>query len=271
MRDVSGVLRRAVAPALAVMLCGCAVKAQPVRAVGLNRASPKATYEYLLTMVRAMQVEAEWQAFSPAFKRRLSQGAGRTVDFGDYSHARATIAGNDTREIRAFLESEYVGETPVSDREVLVTIRSGSRELRARMVKIASWEVVLQGEEQPVAGFLPGLVDVVGITPDGHLQVRVIPEESSRSFLKDVPNDRIQSMTLKWDWYVDEIGGVEDAVRGGLRGRGDRADVPRDDPVPVEPPPGPPAPPPAWEDLPPPMPPLVPEPAPTPGIGSPDG
>jgi hypothetical protein len=281
---------------LALAATGCSVKAQPVRAVGLNRSTPRATYEYLLATVRALQVEAEWAAFSPGFKRRLSESAGRNVDFGDYSHARATIAGNDRREIRAFLESEYAGETFVSDKEVVVTLRAGGQELRPRLVKLSTWELVLSGEDQPVSGFVPRTADVVRIS-DGTVQVRVTPEENTQSFLREIPADRIESMTVKSEWFVDDFGGVEAALRSGVR-RGEetvervplvgpRAGDPTSHPSPgvsppfYDPPPpdpgspdaGAPAPSPGGDFVPPPSPYPMPLPPPTPetGPGSPDG
>src|SRR5262245_36419212 len=102
--------RSALALVLAMALAGCAVRAQPVREIGLDRSTPRKAYEYLKAMVRANQVEAEWRSFSPAFKRRISERAGRTIDIGDYSHARATIASNATKEIGLILDSEIVDE-----------------------------------------------------------------------------------------------------------------------------------------------------------------
>jgi hypothetical protein len=282
---------RAAAGGLALLLGaagpGCSVKAEPVRAVGLNRSSPRATYEYLLATVRARQVEAEWAAFSPGFKRRLSESAGRNVDFGDYSHARATIAGNDRREIRLFLESEYVGETFLSDKEAVVTLRSGGQELRPRLVKLSTWELVLSGEDQPVSGFVPRTADVVRIS-DGTVQVRVTPEENTQSFLKEIPADRIESMTVKSEWFVEDFGGVEQALRSGVAPgdapveriplSGPRAGDPISHPTPglsppYEPAPYEPAPSPGDPDggpaPPPPPSPWPPSPAPHPG--SPDG
>jgi hypothetical protein len=263
-------------------LGGCGVKAQPVRAVGLNRHTPRATYEYMVAMVGAMQVEAEWQALSPGFKRRLSESAGRVIDFGDYSHARATIAGNDKKELRLFLESEYVGEELVSDKEAIVTIRSGSSQLRPRLVKLSTWELVLQGENQPVSGFIPRIGDVVGITPEGDVQVRVTPESNTASFLKDIPADRIESVTMKSEWFVEDFGGIEHVMREGLSGRAES--VPPPGMPPASAPPGvvrPPAYPGSGDALPPPPvhpgspdagAPYVPPPVqPPPAAGSPDG
>src|SRR6187200_570545 len=85
---------------LALALTGCASpERRPVNRVGLTRETPSKAYGYLKAMVEAGQVEEEWRCFSPAFKRRLSQAAGRTVDVGDYVQARSTVAGNGTREV----------------------------------------------------------------------------------------------------------------------------------------------------------------------------
>ncbi len=238
----------------ALALAGCSVKSDPVRAVGLSRETPRKTYEYMKAMVAAMQVEAEWRTFSPGFKRRLSERVGRNVDVGDYSHARATIAGNDTKEIELLLESEYVSEEFLSEDVAVVTIRSGSRQARPRMVRLTTWELTLRGEGEPVSEFIPRAADVVGINADGSVAVRVTPTEGTASFLKEIPADRIESLVVKPDWYVDDFGGIEESVLGGLKGAGsDRGDAePRPAPPPAK---GPePAPRPAWPPQPPPSP-----------------
>jgi hypothetical protein len=241
------------------------VTSQPVREVGLSRDTPKKTYEYLIAMVRANQVDAEWRTFSPGFKQRLAQRAGRNVDVGDYSHARATIASNETKEMRLLLDSEYVGERAVSENQAVVTIRSGGKEVTPRLVRLTTWELTLRGEGEPVAGFIPRAADVIGIGRDGSVQVRVTPASGTASFLKDVPVDRIEGMTVKAEWYVDDFGNFEEAVGSGF-GSSEPPRPPAPPPVAPTPAPrrGPAAPPPPRSPPPPPAPR-----APDPDIGSP--
>ena len=234
-------LPRVPAPFLVLALClgvapvlGCAgPKARPVTQIGLSRDTPEKAYEYLKAMVAANQVEAEWQAFSPGFKRRLSSQAGRNVDLGDYSMARGTIASNSTKELQLLLSSELAGTKMLSDDVALVTIRSGKKRASPRFVRLTTWELRLAGEGEPVAEFVPSPSDVIGIAPDGSVEMRVTPSSSTASFLKDFQSDRIRGFQILERWYLDDFGGVEDVVVGGLRGKGT-----------TPPPPGTPEPPP---------------------------
>jgi hypothetical protein len=239
------------------------VRAQPVNEIGLDRSSPRKAYEYLKAMVRANQVEAEWRAFSPGFKRRLSEQAGRTIDIGDYAHARATIASNSTRGISLILDSEVLDERRVSDDLVLMTIRSGRSTATPRWVRMKTWELRLKGEADAVSEFVAAEEQVVRIAPDGSLQVRVVPSSGTQSFLRGIPPDRIEEMHVLSEWYLDDFGGVEEAVVGGLRGGSA--------PAPPPPPRGPATP---TRRGPPPAPPRSPSALPPPppdAFGSPDG
>lgn len=207
--------------AAAPVLTGCASpNRQPITQIGLNRETPKDAYEYLKAMVEASQVEAEWRSFSPGFKRRLSDQVGRNVDIGDYSHARATVASNARKELKLLLESEFVSQQMLSDSVALVTIRAKGRQATPRFVKMTTWELTLKGEGEPVAEFIPRAADVISISPKGDVAMRVTPSNGTASFLKDIPPDKIQRLLIQDEWYLDDFGGVEDAVVGGLRGDG---------------------------------------------------
>ncbi len=251
-------------------LAACSTpKREAVRDATLNRETPRAAYEYLKAMVRAEQPEAEWNAFSPAFKRRLSQQVGRTIDVGDYVQARSTVATNKRKEIQLLLESEVVGDKAAGDDVVVVTIRAGNQQARPRFVKLTTWELFLKGEGQPVAEFVPTTSDVIQISPTGAVELRIAPSDSTASFLRDIPQDRIQGFAIHEFWYLDDFGGIEAAVLNGLRGepdgaQGGRGD--RDAPTPRGAAPG---------GRPPPEPTPLPDPyappPPAPGPGSPDG
>ena len=215
---------------------GCASPThRPVTQVGLSRETPKDAYEYLKAMIGANQVEAEWRSFSPGFKRRLSEQVGRNVDVGDYSQARATIASNSTKQIQMVLESEYVSDRALSENVALVTIRAGKRQATPRFVKMTTWELTLKGEGEPVAEFIPKAADVVSISPTGDVAMRVTPSSGTSAFLKDIPPDKIQRLVIQDEWYLDDFGGVEDAVVGGIRGEGNARGGATDRPSPREP------------------------------------
>jgi hypothetical protein len=224
----------ALALVLAPALAGCSTpERREVTRVGLTRETPSKAYGYLKAMVAAGQVEEEWKCFSPGFKRRLSQQAGRTVDVGDYVQARSTIAGNGTREVRQILESELEGERLLSEDVAVVEIRSGRRAASLRFVRLTTVELTLRGEGQPVAEFIPSAADVVSISPTGDVEMSFSPSDGTASYLRDIPRDRIQRLVIQDEWYLDDFGGVGALVAGGIRGESPRpADLP---PPPPEP------------------------------------
>lgn len=226
-------------------LGGCATGGKPVRQTGLHRDTPSATYEYLKAMVEATQVAAEWQTFSPGFKRRLSEQVGRTVDLSDYGRARATIASNATKEMKLVLSSDLVGEKMLSENVATVEIRSGDRRATPRFVKLWTFEVKLKGDPEPVSEFIPGPEGVVDTGGDGSIKVDVVPSDGTRAYLKEIRKDQLESFTIKAQWYLDDFGGVEDAVASGLRGETGGGSAPRPAPRGAQPPrpaPPPPAP-----------------------------
>jgi hypothetical protein len=234
----SSAARVATALLLAAGLAACAgPQRREVERVGLSRETPAKAYEYLKAMVEAGQVEEEWKCFSPGFKRRLSQQAGRTVDVGDYVQARSTIAGNGTREVRQILESELGGERLLSENVAVVEIRAGRRTAALRFVRLTTVELTLRGEGQPVAEFIPSAADVVSISPTGDVEMSFSPSGGTASYLRDIPRDRIQRLVIQDEWYLDDFGGVGDLVAGGLRGPGapPPADLPPPPAVPVGP------------------------------------
>lgn len=233
------------------LLCGpvgCAGKAKPVDTTNLSKASPRQAYEYLKTMIAANQHALEWASFSPGFKRRISDQAGRNVDVGDYTLARSTIASNSNKNIKLILESEYLSDRALSSDVAVVTIRSGSKQANPRFIRMTSWELTIRGEGEPVSEFIPSTADVLGIGDDGSVSMRIPTASSTGSFLKSIPPEKIKRLVIDDAWYLDDFGGVEDVVLDGLRGNdpaksaAPRAPAPR-----------------------------APSPAPTPsGIGSPD-
>ena len=199
-------------------LVGCATGGKPVRQTGLNRDTPRDTYEYVKAMVEATQVTAEWQAFSPGFKRRLSEQVGRTVDLSDYGRARATIASNATKEMKLVLSSEFVAEKLLSENVATVTIRAGDRQATPRLVKLWTFEVKFKGDPEPVSEFIPGPEGVVNAGGDGSIKVEVVPSDGTRAYLREIRRDQLEYFTIRSQWYLDDFGGVEDAVASGLRG-----------------------------------------------------
>jgi hypothetical protein len=106
----------------------------------------------------------------------------------------------------------------LSDDVALVTIEAAGRRASPRFVRMTTWELTLRGEGQPVAEFIPKAADVISISPRGDVPMRVTPSGGTASFLRDIPSERIQRLVIQDEWYLDDFGGVEDAVVGGLKG-----------------------------------------------------
>ncbi len=259
-RSLPRIAASAVLATAAFALAGCpAIPKRDAPSVQRDRATASHAFEFLKAAVAAKDTEVEWRTFSPGFKRRLSEQAGRTVDVGDYAQARATFASNATREIGMLLSSEVVSERAIAADLALLTVRSGNQQATPRFVRMKTWEIRLKGEGQPVSEFVAAEENVVRIAPDGSIQMRVVPTSGTAAFLRGIPSDRIEEMHVVSEWYLDDFGGVEEAVVGGLKG----ASAP-----PVSPPRGATTPRPPSRAPSPPPPPKAP---PAGGFGSPDG
>lgn len=202
-------------------LPACASKPKPVDMATVSRSSPRQAYEYLKTMIAANQTANEWATFSPGFKRRISEQAGRNVDVGDYSLARSTIASNSNKNIQLILESRFVAEKLLSEDVAVVTIQSGKKKANPRFIRMTSWELTIRGEGEPVSEFIPSAADVMGIGEDGSVSMRIPTGSSTGSFLKSIPPEKIKRLVVDEAWYLDDFGGVEDVVLEGLKGRGE--------------------------------------------------
>jgi len=204
----------------------CASKPKPVDMATVSRSTPRQAYEYLKTMIRANQTSNEWATFSPGFKRRISEQAGRNIDVGDYSLARSTIASNSNKNIELILESQFVAEKLLSEDVAVVTIQSGKKKANPRFIRMTSWELTIRGEGEPVSEFIPSAADVMGIGEDGSVSMRIPTGSSTGSFLKSIPPEKIKRLVVDEAWYLDDFGGVEDVVLEGLKGKGASAEPP---------------------------------------------
>ncbi len=226
--------------ALALLPLGCASKAKPVDTSKLSKGSPRNAYDYLKTMIAANQHALEWASFSPGFKRRISEQAGRNVDVGDYTLARSTIASNSNKNMKLILESTYVSDKMLSADVAVVTIRSGKKQANPRFIRMTSYELTIRGEGEPVSEFIPSVADVLGVDQDGSVSMRIPTGESTGSFLKSIPPEKIKRFVLDDAWYLDDFGGVEDAMVEGIRGKAEPArpaGPPTFEPYPNAPPP----------------------------------
>ena len=98
-----------------VLLGGCGLFGTPdsarsvERRLTLNRETPEGTYAYFKEMAARGEFGAEWDTFSPNFKKLLNQAVGRNVDVADYNLARQTIATNSQDDMQLLLSSSLQG------------------------------------------------------------------------------------------------------------------------------------------------------------------
>lgn len=205
----------------ATATAGCASKSKPVDTTHLSKSSPRDAYAYLKAMIDGNQHALEWASFSPGFKRRLSDAAGRNIDVGDYTLARSTIATNSNKNMKLILESEFVKDAALSENVSVVTIRAGKKQANPRFIRMTSWELTIKGEGEPVSEFIPSTADVLGFGEDGSMSMRIPTASSTGAFLKTIPPEKIKKLVIEDLWYLDDFGGVEDVMIDGLKGKGE--------------------------------------------------
>ena len=259
-RLVPGLPRLAAALLLAaapVLLGGCFLfnnaKPTPVTQVNLNRQTPKATYEYFKAMAQNNQWAAEWDVFSPNFKRLVNQSVGRNVDSGDYNLARQTLAANNTQEMQMLIGSTWVGVQMQGPDRAVATIEHQGRRITPRMVKLTRWELKVRDDATPYGDFVANAADAIQVGPDGSVSVRINPPQATASILRTFRPEQIESFKVEGQWYVDDFGGIDSVLvqQAGSGGQAQGAPRPAPQPTPQPRPSGvqpyaPPATPPAY-------------------------
>lgn len=212
-------LRAVTVAAAALLLGGCVLfnPPKPTRpeALKLSRDTPEATYAYFKEMARNNQWAAEWSVFSPNFKRLMNQAVGRNVDAGDYNMARQTVATNAQSDMQLLINSELTNVQRVSDTAAIITITSGGRTLRPRMVKLTRWELKVKGDDTPYGDFVTRPSEAVRISPDGSITAMIRPPQSTASLLRTFTADQIDGFKVEGQWYVDDFGGLDRLVVEG--------------------------------------------------------
>ncbi|MDA1195685.1 MAG: hypothetical protein O2894_10940, partial [Planctomycetota bacterium] len=202
--------------AAALPLGGCFMfnnaRPTPVSQVNLNRQNPQATYEYFKAMATNNQWAAEWDVFSPNFKRLLNQSVGRNVDAGDYNLARQTLVANNTPEMQMLIGSTWVSAQQVSPTTAVATIDYQGRRITPRLVRLTRWELKVHGDETPYGDFVADASEAVRVDPDGAVTVRIQPPQATASILRTFRPDQIEGFKIEGQWYVDDFGGLDQAL-----------------------------------------------------------
>lgn len=210
------------------LLGGCGLFGTPSsarsveRRLTLNRETPEGTYEYFKEMATRGEFGAEWDTFSPNFKRLLNQAVGRNVDVADYNLARQTIATNSQQDMQLLLASSLTGRPDYqNDRVAYLTIQDGAgRTVRPRMIKLTKWELYIRGESDPYSDFIRSAGEAVQIGPDGSITARITPPGYSASSIRTFTPDQIESFKIESRWYVDDFGGLNQLVGESAQGGG---------------------------------------------------
>lgn len=199
-----------------LLLGGCFLfnnaKPTPVNQVNLNRQTPKATYEYFKAMATNNQWAAEWDVFSPNFKRLVNQSVGRNVDSGDYNLARQTLAANNTQEMQMLIGSTWVGAELQGPNRALATIEYQGRRITPRMIKLTRWELKVRDDDTPYGDFVANPADAISVGPDGSVSVRISPPQATASILRTFRPEQIESFKVEGQWYVDDFGGIDSVL-----------------------------------------------------------
>jgi len=222
----------------ALLLGGCGLlgggSTTPPRQLQLNRDTPEKAYEYFKEMARANQTGAEWDTFSPNFKRMLNQTVGRNVDLGDYNLARGTVATNSQEDMQLLLNSQLIGVqyTNADQTEALVSISAGGKTVTPKFVRLTRWEVQLKGEDDPYTDFVSSAGQVTRVGPDGTVTVVIRPPQYTADFMRTIRPEQIDAVRIEAQWYVDDFGGLDALVGESASGDG----APQPQPQPTRPP-----------------------------------
>jgi hypothetical protein len=216
---IGRILGRGLAPALAVAgglaLSACSSGGRVSYRVGVDRDTPQATYEFFKSAAASKAFEDEWLIFSPNFKRALNQAVGRNVDFGDYTLARNTVATNSQADMQLLLNSTLTNVQMIGPDTAVLTVSGGGQAIRPRMVRLTSWELRLKGDPQPYTDLIAN-AESVRPSNGGGIEVVIPASAAMAPLLRSIRPEQIESLQVESRWYVDDFGGLEGAVGGGV-------------------------------------------------------
>lgn len=185
---------------------GCAAR----QATAPDRATPSGTVEMFKLKARYGDREGEWDILSPDFKQRLSQRVGRTVDIADYTQAREMYRGDAKVQL-----AEKMLQTAIAtsvrqqgpDRARVIIQTSGgplAKSGEIGMVRLQTWKLQPVGGGQAYSGFVGDPMLAATKQPDGSYVIT-----SSGNTVATVPANQVAGYTVDTNWYVDDLGGME--------------------------------------------------------------
>src|SRR5438045_2328613 len=84
----------------------------------------------------------------------------------------------------------------------------GEKHAYPGFIPMTSYEMTVRGEGEPASEFTPSVADVLGVVQDGSVSIRIPTGESTGSFLKSIPPEKITRFEMHSSWYLDDFGGV---------------------------------------------------------------
>jgi hypothetical protein len=202
---------------LVLLLAGCVSRPPTPPA---TRATPEGTVELFKLYARQGDPAGEWDILSPNLKARLSREMGRQVDVADYVQAR-NAARNDPRlnDAERALQTVFVsGQSPLGPdaRAVNVTATQGpfSKSAVIRMIRMQQWQLRVADKPEPYWGMVNDPTFGAEKQADGSYVVWYRPQPGAARSEERIPAASVLGYTVTERWYVDDLGGLENAFMG---------------------------------------------------------
>lgn len=205
-------MRHVLTPVLVLVLLatsGCASGVAP------SRESPAGTIEQFKVASRLRDYHEQWDILSPNLKRRLSDRAGRNLDFGDYrTFMNAQRNDPQVKNAEAALQAAQVGRVVMHDANRATATVSGPMGLggsyQIGMVRLDRWELEIKGDPQPYDGIVGDIDSRITRAADGSYIVTMHdPHTGSETWRQVFPAADVESYKVVSKWYVDDLGDLE--------------------------------------------------------------
>ena len=164
---------------------------------------------------RIQNREEEWDILSPNLKRRLSQMAGRNLDFGDYvTFVNSQKSSPEYRQAMTALQAAQVGRVVMHSANRATATISGPMGIggsyQVGMIRLDQWELLIKDDPQPYNGIVGDTDVTVTRGSDGSYTVTMRnPQTGEQTWAQTFLPDEVESYAVSSKWYVDDLGGLE--------------------------------------------------------------
>lgn len=195
--------------AIAVVTVGCSSGGRA------TRETPAGTIEQFKVAARLQNHEEEWDILSPGLKRRLSEMAGRSLDYGDYvTFIQSQKNSPEYRQAMTALQAAQVGRVVMHNANRATATISGPMGIGGRydvgMIRLDRWELVTTDDPQPYSGIVGDNDVQLTRGADGSYTVTMRdPRTGEQTWSQSFAPNEVQSYEVSSKWYVDDLGGLE--------------------------------------------------------------